>query len=103
MSSYFGRQLAAYADYHRDGRNCLMHIIGNPILFVAAVLPLSLLPVTAFGVHANLATLLVTPALLLWIAWDVAIGLAIVIIAIPLLWAAAMIAGNVSIAWVWII
>jgi uncharacterized membrane protein YGL010W len=35
MSGIFHRQLAEYADYHRDQRNCLMHIIGNPILFVA--------------------------------------------------------------------
>jgi uncharacterized membrane protein YGL010W len=103
MSGFFRRQLAVYAEYHRDGRNCLMHIIGNPILFLAAVLPLSLLPVTALGVQTNLATLLVAPALLLWIAWDVAIGLAIVVTAIPLLWAAAIIASHVSVAWVWII
>jgi uncharacterized membrane protein YGL010W len=103
MSGFFQRQLGIYAEYHRDWNNCLMHIIGNPILFLAAVLPLSLLTVTVFGVQITLATLLVTPALLLWIAWDVAIGLAIVVTAIPLLWAAALIASNVSVAWVWII
>ena len=48
MSGIFHRQLPEYADYHRDQRSCLMHIIGNPILFVAAVLPLSLLSVTVF-------------------------------------------------------
>ncbi len=103
MSDFFRRQIAVYADYHRDGRNCLMHIIGNPILFVAAVLPFSLVPVTLFGMQLNLATLLVTPALLLWIAFDVALGLAIVVIAIPLLFVAALIASQVSVAWVWII
>jgi uncharacterized membrane protein YGL010W len=103
MNGFFRRQLAIYADYHRDWRNCLMHIIGNPILFLAAVLPLSLLPAAAFGVHTNLATLLVTPALILWMLFDVALGLAIVITAIPLLFAAAVIASNVSVAWVWTI
>src|SRR5262249_2046776 len=92
-----------YADYHRDGRNCLMHIIGNPILALAALLPFSLVPVTVFGLQINLATLLVTPALLLWISFDVAIGLAIVITTIPLLLAAAAIASHVSTTWVWII
>jgi uncharacterized membrane protein YGL010W len=103
MSGFFLRQLAVYAEYHRDWHNCLMHIIGNPILFLAAVLPFSLLPVTLFGVQLNLATLLVTPALLLWISFDVAIGLAIVVVAIPLLFVAALIANHVSVAWVWII
>jgi uncharacterized membrane protein YGL010W len=103
MNSFFLRQLAIYADYHRDWRNCLMHIIGNPILFLAAVLPLSLLPATVFGVHTNMATLLVTPALVLWMLFDVGLGLAIVVSAIPLLFAAAVIAGNVSVAGVWII
>jgi uncharacterized membrane protein YGL010W len=103
MHSFFMRQLAVYADYHRDPRNCWMHIIGNPILALAAFLPFSLLPVTAFGVQTNAAVLLVIPALLLWIAFDVALGLAIVVVAIPLLFAAAAIVGQVSIAWVWII
>lgn len=103
MSRFFRRQLAAYAESHRDPLNCAMHIIGNPILFLAAVLPLGLLPITAFGVQTSAAVLLVMPALLLWIAFDVAIGVAIVGAAIPLLFAAAIIAGHVSIAWVWTI
>jgi uncharacterized membrane protein YGL010W len=100
MSRIFRHQLAAYADYHRDPRNCTMHIIGNPILFLAAVLPLSLLSVTAFGVRTNAAVLLVMPALILWILFDVGIGVAIVGAAIPLLFAASMIASHVSVAWI---
>ena len=103
MSGIFHRQLAEYADYHRDQRNCLMHIIGNPILFVAAVLPLSLMSVTVFGVRTSAAPLLVIPALILWIAWDVGLGLAIVSAAIPLLLIAAIIANHVSVATVWVI
>ena len=103
MSGIFQRQLAEYADYHRDQRNCLMHIIGNPILFMAAVLPLSLLPVTVLGVQTCAAPLLVIPALILWVAWDVGLGLAIVVTAVPLLFAAATIANHVSVAAVWII
>ncbi len=103
MSGIFRRELASYADSHRDQVNGLMHIIGNPILFVAVVLPLSLLPVTVFGVQTSAAPLLVIPALILWMAFDFAIGLAIVVTAIPLLWIAAAIAGHVSVAGVWII
>ena len=103
MSGMFQRQLAEYADYHRDQRNCLMHIIGNPILFMAAVLPLSLVPVTVFGAQISAAPLLVIPALILWVAWDVGLGLAIVVTAVPLLSAAATVANHVSIAAVWLI
>jgi uncharacterized membrane protein YGL010W len=103
MSGIFHRQLAEYADYHRDQRNCLMHIIGNPILFVAAVLPLTLLSVTVFGVQISPAVLLVIPALVLWISWDVGLGLAIVAAAIPLLFIATIIANHASVAAVWMI
>jgi uncharacterized membrane protein YGL010W len=103
MRRIFQRQLAEYADYHHDQRNCLMHIIGNPILFVAAVLPLSLLSVTLFGVQTSAAVLLVIPALILWISWDIGLGLAIVAAAIPLLLIATIIANQVSVAGVWII
>lgn len=103
MRGFFQRQLVEYADYHRDQRNCLMHIIGNPILFVAAVLPLSLLSVTVFGIQTSAAVLLVIPALILWIAWDVGIGMAIVGAAIPLLFVAATIVKHVSVTTVWII
>jgi uncharacterized membrane protein YGL010W len=103
MRGIFQRQLAEYANYHRDQRNCLMHIIGNPILFVAAVLPLSLLSVTVFGVQTSAALLLVIPALILWISWDIGLGLAIVAAAIPLLLIATIIGNQVSVAGVWII
>jgi uncharacterized membrane protein YGL010W len=101
MSGIFQRQLAEYANYHRDQRNCLMHIVGNPVLFVAAVLPLSLLSVTVFGVQTSAAVLLVIPALILWISWDVGLGLGIVAAAIPLLFIATIIANHVSVAAVW--
>jgi len=103
MNGFFQRHIASYAEYHRDGRNCWMHIIGNPILALAAFLPFSLFSVSVFGIQTNLAVPLVIPALLFWIALDVAIGLAIVVVAIPLLFAAAVIVSHVSVGWVWVI
>ena len=101
MGDIFRRFLLEYAEYHRDERNCLMHLIGNPILAVAAFLPFSLLPVTVFGFHTNAAAVLVIPALLFWMALDLTIGLAIAATAVPLLLVAALIAAHVSVAWVW--
>ena len=103
MANYFHRQLGYYADAHRDRVNSVMHMIGNPILFVAVVLPLSLLPVSVLGVEISAAPLLTIPALILWMAWDITIGLAIVVTSIPLLFAAGAIAIHVSILWVWVI
>jgi uncharacterized membrane protein YGL010W len=103
MANYFHRQLGCYADAHRDRVNSVMHMIGNPILFVAAVLPLSLLPVSVLGIKISAAPLLTIPALILWMAWDIIIGLAIVATSIPLLFAAGVIAIHVSIHWVWVI
>ena len=71
MANYFHRQLGYYADAHRDRVNSIMHMIGNPILFVAVVLPLSLLPVSVLGVKISAAPLLTIPALVLWTAWDI--------------------------------
>ena len=103
MNSYFRRQLAEYADYHRDDVNRWMHIIGNPIIALAVFLPLSLVSVPIFGVHVTAAALLVIPALIVWMAFDVCLGLAVVISAIPLLLAAAVIAKNVSVVWLCIV
>ena len=103
MANYFNRQLGYYADAHRNPVNSVMHMIGNPILFVAVVLPLSLLPVSVLGVKISAAPLLTIPALILWMAWDIIIGLAIVVTSIPLLFAVSAIAIHVSILWVWVI
>jgi uncharacterized membrane protein YGL010W len=103
MTDYFRRQLVYYAQAHRDHVNGVMHIIGNPIIFIGVVLPLCLVPVTFFGIHTSLAPVLVIPALLLWTVWDVALGLAIVVAAIPLLFIAAAIAGSVSVTAVFVI
>ncbi len=103
MTGNFRRQLADYADYHRDLCNCAMHVFGIIFLFLAAVLPLSLWPVTAFGVQTSAAIIMVMPVLIYWLLLDIALGLAIVGAAILLLLAAATIASHASAAAVWLI
>jgi uncharacterized membrane protein YGL010W len=103
MTGYFQRQLVDYADGHGDRVNGVMHVIGNPIIFIGVVLPLCLVPVTVWGVHISLAPILVIPALLLWMSWDVGLGLGIAVAAVLLLWVAATIANNVSLVSMWII
>jgi uncharacterized membrane protein YGL010W len=103
MSAYFKRQLADYVDYHRDARNCAMHVVGIVFLFLAAVLPLSLWPIDAFGVDITAATLMVIPVLIYWLLLDAGIGTAILAAAVALLSTAVMIVDHASTAGVWII
>src|SRR5713226_2523467 len=107
MNAFFRRQLADYVEYHRDPRNCVAHIFGIIFLFLAAILPLTMWPLPGLGSHASshasLATLMVLPALIYWLALDAALGLAIVAVAALLLSTAAVIVGHASILGVWTI
>jgi uncharacterized membrane protein YGL010W len=101
MGSYFRRQLADYVEYHRDPWNCAMHVFGIVFLFLAAVLPLSLWPVTIFGFQTSVAIIAVIPVLIYWFLLDFALGAGILGAAIVLLSAAAMIVGHVTTATMW--
>src|SRR5262245_1921806 len=101
MTAHLHRQLADYAEYHRDQRNCTLHVFGIVFLFLAAVLPLSLWPITAFGVRPTMAIVMVLPVLGYWILLDAVLGLAIAGAAVLLLAAAAMIVNHVAAAGVW--
>ena len=103
MTGFFRREIAAYADYHRDERNALTHIFGIPIIFVSVVLPLDLWTVTAFGMQTAAANLIVATVLIVWIALDAGIGLALVVAVIPLMLVAAAIAANAGTLTVWLI
>jgi uncharacterized membrane protein YGL010W len=107
MNAFFRRQLADYVEYHRDPRNCVAHIFGIIFLFLAAILPLTMWSLPGLGSHASshvsLATLMVLPALIYWLALDAALGLAIVAVAALLLSTAAVIVDHASILGVWTI
>jgi len=101
MTAYFRRQLADYVEYHRDPRNCAAHVLGIILLFLGAILPLTMWPISAFGVHTTLGVLLALPVLVYWVALDAAIGLALVAAAMLLFAAASLIVGQVRVAGVW--
>ena len=103
MGRIFRRELASYAASHRDPINGVMHQIGNPILFIAVILPLTLVAVEVFGLRVSIAPILMLPALVLWMALDIGIGLAIALVSIPLLALATTISANVSLPWLWTI
>ena len=49
MHDLFRRQLAVYADHHRDARNLVAHLIGIPALFVAVLIGVSIVGVDSSG------------------------------------------------------
>lgn len=103
MNVFFRRQLADYVEFHRDPRNCSAHIFGIISLFLAAILPLTMLPLPGSSGHASLATLMVLPVLVYWLALDAVLGLAIVVAAALLLSTAAVIVNSASVLGVWIL
>jgi len=103
MSAFLRRQLTDYVEYHRDPMNCALHVVGIVILFLGAVLPLSLLPITVLGLQLNLGILLAIPVLIYWIWLDIPIGVAIAGSAALLLFTAATIVSHVSVTVVWAI
>ena len=99
MSNLFARQLAAYASYHRDARNRATHFIGIPAIVFAILLPLALLRVgTVSG-----AMVVTALALIGWIALDLVIGLAMIVVMLPMLVTAEWIARIYASATVWIL
>jgi uncharacterized membrane protein YGL010W len=103
MTAYFKRQLVDYVEYHRDPRNCAMHVFGIVFLFLAAVLPLSLWRVDAVGGGITAASIMVLPVLIYWCLLDAGIGAAIVGVALVLLSTAGVIVNYASAAGVWAI
>jgi uncharacterized membrane protein YGL010W len=101
MTSYFRRQLTEYVEYHRDPRNCAAHVLGIILLFLGAILPLTMWQISAFGGHTTLGVLLALPVLIYWVALDAAIGLAIVAAAVVLFATASWIVDHISVAGVW--
>jgi uncharacterized membrane protein YGL010W len=100
MDSFFDRQLATYASYHRDGRNRAMHFIGIPAIVFSILVPLALAPV--YG-PITCAKLVAAIAVLGWIALDLAIGLAMSVFMLPALLIAEWIARSYSATTAWIV
>jgi uncharacterized membrane protein YGL010W len=97
FDSLFARQLATYASYHRDARNRATHLIGIPAIVFSILVPLALVRVD--GVSA--AMLVALLAVMGWVALDRIVGLAMLVMMVPMLLIAEWVAGYGSAtAWV---
>lgn len=101
MYRFFCRQLAFYARYHRDPRNCLTHYLGIPMLFLAAILPLQASRVALGSFHLPLAIVLVAPAVIGWMTLDLGVGATLLLLLCPLFATAELIvdAGGPLLIW----
>jgi uncharacterized membrane protein YGL010W len=90
MNSFFARQLAIYASYHRDERNRATHFIGIPAIVFSILVPFALVHVAGISLAGPVALL----ALIGWIALDRVIGLAMAVVMVPMWLAAEWIARN---------
>jgi uncharacterized membrane protein YGL010W len=93
MHRLFCGQLAFYANYHRDPRNCATHYFGIPMLFVAAILPLQGLRIHVGWLDLPLAIVLTLPAIVGWMVLDFGVGAALLLLLCPLFGVAALVAG----------
>lgn len=84
--------MAFYGCYHRDPRNRLTHFVGVPAIIFAVLIPLSFSEVRLGGFGATPALIWAAVMSLYYIKLDVAIGLAMAILFVPLVWAAGAIA-----------
>jgi uncharacterized membrane protein YGL010W len=97
MDSFFARQIKTYASYHRDERNRATHFIGIPAIVFSILVPIALVRVGGISLAVPVALL----ALIGWIALDRVIGLAMVVVMLPMLLVAEWIARSTSSATAW--
>lgn len=98
--SFFARQLGIYAGYHRDFRNRATHFIGIPAIIFSIMVPLALVP--AFGGVSGAAVMMVL-AVAGWMALDVTIGIAMLVLMVPFLFIAEWIARTYGATTAWIV
>ena len=94
LTRVFQTQLAAYAAYHRDPGNCITHLIGIPMLFLAVITPLQALRIPLHHHYIPLAVALTLPAMALWLMLDLGVGAMLVLSLCPLFVIAARIAQH---------
>jgi uncharacterized membrane protein YGL010W len=83
-ASFFQRQLAMYASYHRDGRNRATHFVGIPLIVFSLFIPLAWIDFEIGGTSISAGMIVGLAVLALWIALDWAIGLAMILVLVPM-------------------
>ena len=100
-ASFFQRQLATYASYHRDGRNRATHFVGIPLIVFSLFIPLAWLRLDLAGHTISVGLLVGIAALALWIMLDWAIGLAMALVLAPMWYLGERVASaGMTVGWI---
>ncbi len=103
MDGFFRQQLAAYADHHRDPRNCVAHYLGIPMLFLAVIMPFALWRIDIAGLTLAAAPFMTAIGIIGWIVIDRFVGVAMIIAVTPFVALAQWIALRFGGAAVWVV
>jgi len=102
-ASFFERQLATYASYHRDARNRATHFVGIPLIIFSLFIPLGWLHFDVAGYAVSAGLLVGLAVLVLWISLDRLLGLALIIALVPMWYLGEWIATRTSEITGWIV
>lgn len=102
-ASLFSQQLGIYSSYHRDARNRATHFIGIPAIVFSILAAFALWRFTVAGYDVSAAWVVAILAVAGWIALDATVGLAMLVIMVPMLVVAEWLARTSSTATVWIV
>lgn len=100
-TAFFERQLATYSTYHRDRRNRLTHFVGIPAIMFALLVPTALWTVPIWGREVPVAWLIAFVAGIGWLMLDAMIGLALLILLVPMFLVAEWIATRYGAGLAW--
>ena len=101
--SFFAQQLGMYASYHRDARNRATHFVGIPAIVFSLLVVFALWRFELFGIELSAAWIVAALAVAGWIALDATIGLAMLVVMLPLLLIAEWIATRFGTATAWLV
>ena len=99
--SFFERQMAMYTTYHRDWRNRLTHFFGVPAIIFGLMVAMAAWQWQIGGVQLSLAITFAAAVFVMWMVMDVGIALPLVILLLPVLVLAEVVARTGSPALIW--
>ena len=95
-------QMATYSAYHQDARNKATHFIGVPIIVLSLFIPLAWLRIELAGVPISAGMILAAIVLAYYLALDLVLGVAMVLVFALLLEAGEHIAAlGPAAGWTW--
>jgi len=103
MATLFQRQLAIYASYHRDPHNRATHFIGIPVIVFSLLVPLALWRIPVGGLDLSAAWFVAAVEVAGWVLLDWSIGLAMLVVMVPMLLIADWIGANFPVGASWLI